>query len=53
MADAGKNIGFNVKNMNVEDLRRGYVASDSKNDPAMETKSFLAKVVVLNHPTLI
>lgn len=46
----GDNVGFNVKNIAVKDLRRGYVASDSKNDPALETASFNAQVIVLNHP---
>jgi elongation factor 1-alpha len=46
----GDNVGFNVKNVAVKDLRRGYVASDSKNDPAQETASFAAQVIVLNHP---
>merc|ERR1712243_104025 len=30
----GDNVGFNVKNVSVKELRRGYVASDSKNKPA-------------------
>jgi elongation factor 1-alpha len=46
----GDNVGFNVKNVSVKEIRRGYVASDSKNDPAKETASFLAQVIVLNHP---
>jgi len=46
----GDNVGFNVKNVAVKDLRRGYVASDNKNDPAQETASFTAQVIVLNHP---
>jgi elongation factor 1-alpha len=46
----GDNVGFNVKNLAVKDLRRGYVASDSKNDPALESASFNAQVIVLNHP---
>jgi len=46
----GDNVGFNVKNVAVKDIRRGYVASDSKNDPAMESASFTAQVIVLNHP---
>jgi elongation factor 1-alpha len=41
-AEPGDNVGFNVKNLAVKDLRRGYVASDSKNDPAKDTASFLA-----------
>ena len=46
----GDNVGFNVKNVSVKDIRRGYVTSDSKNDPAKEAGSFLAQVIVLNHP---
>merc|ERR1712193_589669 len=37
-------------NVSVKDIKRGYVASDSKNDPAKATESFLAQVIVLNHP---
>ena len=40
----GDNVGFNVKNVSVKDIKRGNVASDSKNDPAKETKSFYAQV---------
>jgi len=46
----GDNVGFNVKNISVKELRRGFVASDIKNDPAVETASFVAQVIVLNHP---
>jgi elongation factor 1-alpha len=46
----GDNVGFNVKNVSVKDIRRGNVASDAKNEPAKETASFLAQVIVLNHP---
>jgi len=46
----GDNVGFNVKNVSVKDIRRGFVASDSKNDPAQETETFDAQVIVLNHP---
>jgi len=46
----GDNVGFNVKNVSIKDIRRGMVASDSKNDPAKESKSFLAQVIILNHP---
>jgi elongation factor 1-alpha len=49
-AAPGDNVGFNVKNVAVKDLRRGYVASDSKNDPAQEAANFTAQVIVLNHP---
>merc|ERR1711976_610040 len=46
----GDNVGFNVKNISVKDIRRGNVASDSKNDPAKEAEFFEAQVIVLNHP---
>jgi len=46
----GDNVGFNVKNVSIKDIRRGMVTSDSKNDPAKESKSFLAQVIILNHP---
>ena len=46
----GDNVGFNVKNISVKDIKRGNVASDLKNDPARECASFFAQVIVLNHP---
>uniref|UniRef100_A0A1I8HHN4 Elongation factor 1-alpha n=1 Tax=Macrostomum lignano TaxID=282301 RepID=A0A1I8HHN4_9PLAT len=46
----GDNVGFNVKNVSVKDIRRGNVCGDSKNDPPKETGDFVAQVIVLNHP---
>merc|ERR1712142_502681 len=46
----GDNVGFNVKNVSVKEIRRGNVASDSKNKPASGCKDFTAQVIVLNHP---
>jgi len=46
----GDNVGFNVKNVSVKDIKRGYVAGDSKNDPPSGCADFLAQVIVLNHP---
>merc|ERR1712165_464609 len=46
----GDNVGFNVKNVSVKDIRRGNACSDSKNDPAKESLTFDAQVIVLNHP---
>jgi elongation factor 1-alpha len=46
----GDNVGFNVKNISVKEIRRGSVASDAKNDPAKEAKSFNAQVIIMNHP---
>ncbi|KAI9331781.1 EF-1-alpha [Zopfochytrium polystomum] len=42
------NVGLNVKNVSVKDIRRGNVASDAKNDPAKETASFTSQVIVLS-----
>jgi elongation factor 1-alpha len=49
----GDNVGFNVKNVGVKDIRRGNVVGDSKNDPPKEAVSFNAQVIVLNHPNKI
>merc|ERR1712107_647817 len=49
-ATPGDNVGFNVKNVAVKDLRRGFVASDSKSSPANSIGSFEAQVIVMNHP---
>jgi len=46
----GDNVGFNVKNLSVKELKRGYVCSDAKNDPARECYSFTASVIIINHP---
>jgi len=46
----GDNVGFNVKNVSVKEIKRGYVASDSKNDPAAGAASFVAQVIIMNHP---
>jgi len=34
----------------VKELRRGYVAGDSKDNPPKGTEEFTAQVIVLNHP---
>merc|ERR1712106_338440 len=49
-AGPGDNVGFNVRNVSVKDIRRGNVASDSANDPAKEAKMFVAQVIIMNHP---
>ncbi|XP_078584526.1 elongation factor 1-alpha [Branchiostoma floridae x Branchiostoma japonicum] len=46
----GDNVGFNVKNVSVKEIKRGMVAGDSKNDPPKEAESFTAQVIVMNHP---
>merc|ERR1711970_1562583 len=46
----GDNVGFNVKNVSVKEIKRGYVAGDSKNDPPKAATNFTAQVIILNHP---
>ena len=46
----GDNVGFNVKNVSVKDIRRGNVCGDSKNDPPKGCASFNAQVIIFNHP---
>lgn len=40
----GDNVGFNVKNVSVKEIKRGNVCGDSKNDPPKGAKSFIAQV---------
>lgn len=40
----GDNVGFNVKNVSVKELRRGFVAGDSKNSPPRAAADFTAQV---------
>ncbi|CAG5136783.1 unnamed protein product [Candidula unifasciata] len=49
-ATPGDNVGFNIKNVSVKEIRRGNVAGDSKNDPPKGTQLFHAQVIILNHP---
>ncbi|XP_010834950.1 PREDICTED: elongation factor 1-alpha 2 [Bison bison bison] len=46
----GDNVGFNVKNVSVKDIRRGNVCGDSKSDPPQEAAQFTSQVIILNHP---
>jgi elongation factor 1-alpha len=52
-ANPGDNVGFNIKNISVKDIKRGMVAGDSKNDPPQGVEYFEAQVIVLNHPNQI
>jgi elongation factor 1-alpha len=49
-AEPGDNVGFNVKNVSVKDIRRGNVCGDAKNDPPAEAADFTAQVIIMNHP---
>jgi elongation factor 1-alpha len=49
-ATPGDNVGFNVKNISVKDVKRGFVCGNTKNDPPKGCDFFTAQVIVLNHP---
>ena len=49
----GDNVGFNVKNLTVKDIKKGFVAGNCDEDPPRETLDFEAQVIVLNHPGTI
>ncbi|KAI3970374.1 hypothetical protein MKX01_024021 [Papaver californicum] len=46
----GDSVGFNVNNVALKDLKRGFVASNSKDDPAREAANFTSQVIIMNHP---
>ena len=48
----GDNVGFNVRGIAKNDVRRGDVAGPVDNPPTV-AKSFKAQVMVLNHPSVI
>ena len=43
-AQPGDNVGFNVKNVSVKEIKRGFVCGDSKSDPPKEAANFVAQV---------
>ena len=49
-AEPGDNVGFNIKGISVAQIKRGYVCSDTKNDPAKDCIDFQAQVIILKHP---
>lgn len=48
----GDNVGFNVKNVSVKELRRGFVAGDSKANPPKAAADFTAQVLMWMHKNL-
>ncbi len=51
-AEPGDNIGFNVRGVGKNDIRRGDVAGHTSNPPTV-AKEFTAQIVVLQHPGVI
>ncbi len=48
----GDNVGFNVRGVDKKDLRRGDVTGPVDHPPTV-AKTFTARIVVLNHPSVI
>jgi elongation factor 1-alpha len=48
----GDNVGFNVRGISKNDVRRGDVAGRPDNPPTV-VKEFTAQIIVLQHPTVI
>ena len=51
-AEPGDNIGFNVKNVDRKDIKRGDVIGPSSNPPTVATE-FTAQIIVLHHQNVI
>ena len=51
-AEAGDNIGFNLRGIDRKDIKRGDVLG-TPNDPPRVAKEFLAQIIVIHHPTAI
>lgn len=51
-AEPGDNIGFNVRGIAKQDLRRGDVAGHLDNPPTV-VDQFKARIFVMNHPTAV
>jgi elongation factor 1-alpha len=52
VAKPGNNVGFSIRGLSAEDMARGDVVGLANNPPTV-AKSFVAQIVVLNHPTAI
>jgi elongation factor 1-alpha len=51
-ARPGDNVGFNVRGVGKQDIRRGDVAGDPSKPPTV-AEEFTAQIIVLNHPSVI
>src|SRR3972149_968773 len=52
MAEAGDNVGINVRGLGKKDIARGDVICDAAK-PATIAEEFVAQVAVISHPTVI
>ncbi|HEV2193520.1 MAG TPA: translation elongation factor EF-1 subunit alpha [Nitrosopumilaceae archaeon] len=51
-AEAGDNIGFNLRGIEKKDIKRGDVIGTSDNPPNV-AKEFRAQIIVIHHPTAL
>jgi elongation factor 1-alpha len=51
-ADAGDNVGINIKGVGKKDITRGDVICDAAK-PATIAAEFIAQIVIVNHPTVV
>ncbi|MCJ2555412.1 MAG: elongation factor 1-alpha, partial [Candidatus Thermoplasmatota archaeon] len=51
-AEPGDNVGFNVRGVARDEIRRGDVCGPAE-DPPTVARSFIARIVVLNHPSVV
>jgi len=51
-AEAGDNIGFNLRGVSKQDIKRGNVIGSPDNPPTI-AKEFIAQIIVVYHPTAL
>lgn len=51
-AEPGDNVGFNIRGIAKNEIRRGDVAGPVDNPPTV-AKTFIAQIMVLNHPSVL
>lgn len=49
-ASPGYNVGFSCKDLQFEDVKRGYVASNTREDPCKPVDTFQAHIIITSHP---
>jgi len=51
-AEPGDNVGFNVRGVGKDDIRRGDVCGPA-DDPPTVAETFTARIIVLDHPSVV
>jgi elongation factor 1-alpha len=51
-AGPGDNVGFNVRGVGKDDIRRGDVCGETSNPPSV-AETFTAQIVVMQHPSVL